>query len=185
VTRASSAWARETTLVGFSTSNALVSRLIRYFTKAKVSHTFLVIRSPMLEEDLVIEAGWGGFQATTLRRFKKKNEIVALLKPIVPLDKGLRDSLAWLGESYDFGGLFGMAFVLLGRWLRRKYANPLHDSRALFCSEANTLVLQASGYPGADGLAPTETSPEDLFLFMKGAETSVTDVWGGRSERKA
>jgi len=163
----------ETTLVGFSTSNELVSRLIRFFTKAKVSHTFLVIRAPFLEEDLVIEAAWAGFRATTLRRFKKKNTVVALMKPAVPLDKGLRDALTWLGESYDFGGLFGMAFVLLGRWLRRKVRNPLHDSRAIFCSEANTLVLQASGYPGADVLDPTETSPADLLEFMSHGSQKV------------
>lgn len=157
--------------VGFSTSGDLISRVIRFFTKATVSHTFLVIHSPLLLENMVIEAAWAGFRMTTMSRFKTKNTVVALMEPVVPLDRGLKRAVSWLGESYDYTGLFGMAYVImLGRWLRRKVKNPGHNPHAVFCSEAVAMVLQESRYPGADELNPSETTPGDLYEFMRSKE---------------
>jgi hypothetical protein len=151
--------------VGFSASGALISRIIRFFTHARVSHTFLIVDDPLLGI-VVIEAAWAGYRVTTFKRFQAKNTIVQIVTPTCSLAVGLHDAAEDLGERYDFAGLFGMVFVLLGRWLHRQWKNPLASPRALFCSEINTIVLQKSGYPDANTLIARDTSPQDLLEFL-------------------
>lgn len=154
-------------LVGFSTSNALVSRAIRWFTRSKVSHTFLLFPDSAFGSYMVMEAIGAGFSLRTYESFKKDNTVVDLLAPKVPLDAGLQAAASWLGERYDVSGLLGMALVMLGRWVGRKWRNPLQSSSAMFCSEVNVRILQEAGYPGAKDLDPASMSPADLLEFMQ------------------
>ena len=148
--------------IGFSTSKALTSRAIRWATRSRVSHTFLLVEGSFFGQDMVMEAVASGFRLVPFATFKKQNEIVTLITPVVPLDKGVEEAVNWLGERYNFEGIFGMLFVLLGRWLGRKWRNPFRSANSLFCSEVNTLVVKESGYPGTAGLDPFSTDPEDL-----------------------
>jgi hypothetical protein len=122
---------------------------------------------------MVMEATEGGFRIVPLDKFSQQNFVVAVFTPKYSIEMGLKASVDWLGEHFDYAGLVGMAFVSLGRWLRRKWNNPWASSKAMFCSEAVVRVLQASNYPGAEGMLPTNTSPEDLLEFFHKERASV------------
>lgn len=152
--------------LGFSTSNSIISRLIRWFTKASVSHTFLTVEFD--GKEWVLEAASTGYRIMPLSRFVNENSLVMIIEPKVSLDAAVTQAEDWLGEGYDWGGLLGFTWVLLGRLLKRKWANPLNSSKALFCSEANTKIIQLAGWPGSEALVPSATSPNDLLMFARG-----------------
>jgi hypothetical protein len=156
--------------VGFSTSSWWVSRVICWFTRAKTSHAFLLLdgeHAHPIFGDLVLEAEWWGFALSTKATLLRgTTRIVALAEPKVPLDDAVRTAGSWLDERYDYGGLFGEAWVSFWRWFGKKVRNPVHDARSMFCSEAVVYVLQAAKYPGADQLDPGSTSPQDLAEFF-------------------
>jgi len=151
--------------VGFSTSNAWYSRVIRWFTKAQCSHAFLI--SQALGVTVGIEEGTFGYGIRTLSNMETSGStIVQVLEAPVVLDDAVAQSFAWLGSRYDYQGLLGMSWVVLMRWLGKKVKNPLASSRSMFCSESVTRVLQLAKYPGADRLDPSATDPETLRKFM-------------------
>ena len=160
-------------LIGFSTSRAWYSRIIRYLTGAKVSHTFLLLRGALLGEDMVLEASMLGFTLRTFSAFKTAgNQIVSLRTPKVPLDGATLYALQWLDKFYDYTGLLGMGWVELGKHFKRQWSNPLHTPNALFCSESVAKILQLASYPGAEYLSPESTSPADLLEFLSNATVS-------------
>lgn len=152
--------------IGFSTSDWWVSRIIRFFTRAAVSHTFLLLEGTSLG-DLVLEAEWCGWKLSTRQALTRgTTRIVATVAPAMDLAPAVLTALGWLDESYNYTGLFGMAWVAVGRWLGKKWRNPLRNSRSMFCSEAVVYVLQSAKYPNADLLDPQSESPEDLLDFV-------------------
>lgn len=151
--------------IGFSTSNAWYSRLIRWATGAKCSHTFLVV--PFMGVQLVLEEGVFGYSARTLSNMQADgSQLVALMVPVVPLESAVAKSFDWLGQRYDYAGLLGMSWVMFKRWLGKKVRNPFASHRAMFCSESVTKVLQAANWPGAAELDPSATDPETLRKFI-------------------
>lgn len=153
--------------VGFSTQKKnVLSRIIRWFTKSQASHAWLFVGDSFLGMDMVLQATEGGFQLMTFEAFKSRNDIVALIEPPQSIFPGIQKATTWLGENYDYFGLFGSAVVIFGRWLKRKWKNPLNGAHSMFCSEAVVYVLQASDYPGAADLDPSSTTPQDLMDFL-------------------
>lgn len=150
--------------IGFSTSDAWYSKVIRWFTKARCSHTFFLI--DVGGHEVVLEEGMFGWSARARCLFERGNTVVELVEPHVSIEKGVLDSLDWLGQRYDYVGLVGMLPVMLARWVGKKLRNPLASSSAMFCSEAGARVLQDAGYPGAEKLDPPSTTPEDLLEFL-------------------
>ena len=152
--------------VGFSSGNRMLSYLIKWATKSKTSHTFLYLSDSFLGTDMVLQATIGGFNLVTYQKFAKSHNIIKLIDLQYPIDEGLKQASLWLGERYDYTGLFGSAFVLIGRWFKRKWTNPWNDSNAMFCSEAIVRVLQASNYLGSEKLDPSSVTPQDLLVFL-------------------
>lgn len=157
--------------VGFSTRpRNVVSRLVRWITGSKASHAWLTFEDTFFGLPMVMEATETGFRILPLANFKAEgNEIIAIVEPPYPLDDGLRAAVHWVGDGYDFAGLFGAVVVVIGRWFRRKWRNPLDSSRSMFCSEAVVRVLQAAKYPGVEGFDPSATTPQDLLDFFSKA----------------
>lgn len=152
--------------VGFSTTNKWLSRIVRYFTKSKVSHCFLVFMDDTLEREMILEADLKGIIMVPFDQFTRRNKIVAILDPKVDLKPGLLDLIDALGTNYDVGGLIGGAWVSIGRWFRQKWSNPFNNKNALFCSEAIVLALQAVNHPGSETLVPEDTTPQDLLDLL-------------------
>jgi hypothetical protein len=157
-------------LVGFSTprKNNPLSVLIRWMTRSRTSHAWLLVRDELFARDLVLEAHTTGFRLVSLARFEKDNRIVALVEAAHPIAPGLRAAAAWLGEAFDVLGLFGIFLALVRRWfVQGPLRNPFPTSRALFCSEAVIRTMQSAGYDGAERLAPEETTPAELLAWLR------------------
>ena len=154
--------------IGFSTTNSIVSRAIRWFTKSAVSHCFILFEDSFLGCDLLLEASAGGFQVMRFDVFAAKNRVVRLVPLSQPILYGVQEATRWLGDSYDYLGLVGSAVMMVARWAKRKIKNPLHAPRSMFCSEAIVRALQTANYPGASGLDPASVTPEDLLEFLEG-----------------
>jgi hypothetical protein len=154
--------------IGFSKERGFLSWLIRKVTKAPCSHAFLILREDLtvFGKEMVIEASAFGVRMTSRERFTQRNTIVGVWGGPPSLNVGVKEAGAWLGEVYDYTGLFGMVLVLFGRWLKKKWANPIHAAHSMFCSELVAWVLKDSGYPGAEMLEPANCSPGDLYQFL-------------------
>ncbi len=187
--------------VGFSTSrNNPISWVIRKVTGSRTSHAWLLLEVQPFGQEMVLEASEFGVRLIPLDAFQRANAIVACFSPAHTLDQAMPEAGRWLGAAYDFGGLFGMAVVMLGRWLRRKWRNPWHSSRSLFCSELVVKVLEWAHHPALvqEGSArgvkrrrsgrvktAAQTSPQDLLEFFEaevaaGRASSVTLPAPGR-----
>ena len=156
---------------GFSTTNALVSQLIRFFTRSKVSHAWLCFWDKSLKKYLVLEATFTGFILVPLENFIRSNQVVAVYtaRPQLSeqIDMGLQQVASYLGTLYDFSNLLGFVWVCLLRWLGIKRRNPLGSPRKLVCSEAVARVLIYGNICSMEGLPPETTSPEDLMQFFE------------------
>ena len=144
-----------------------MSRIIRHFTKSEVSHAWLLLDDPLFECQMVMEASEFGLILTPFDKFRSKNDVITVIEPKAQLDTGIKAAGAWLGEAYDFGGLIGTAFVLFGRFLKRRWKNPFDSSTAMFCSEFVVKVMQASNYPGIEVFDAASTTPQDVIDFMR------------------
>ena len=162
--------------VGFSTqTDNVLSKVIRWITGSRVSHAWFLIEDSFFRVPMVMEATETGFRLIPYDNFKAEgNDIIVVLETVYSLDAGVQEATRWLGERYDFAGLFGAIFVLLGRWLRRKWRNPLASAKAMFCSEAVVRVLQSAQYPGASVFDPASTTPQDLLDFF--ARTGMVET---------
>jgi hypothetical protein len=122
-----------------------------------------------MDRRLVLEEGVFGWSMRTLDSLAAHDRIVDVITPSHPIDVGIQKSFDWLGQRYDYIGLFGMFFVMVARWFKKKIRNPLSSSTSMWCSEAGAKILQISGYPGAEKLDPPTTTPEDLRDFLRGS----------------
>ena len=161
--------------IGFSTNPTnLLSKVIRFFSNSPVSHAFFIADWDGTE--VMVEAHWNGLRVLDFKQWKrdKPTQLVAVIEPRVSLQKGFDSIIPYLGQPYDFGGLFGMAFVMVGRWLKKKWANPWNSNKALFCSEIVAQVLTWERYPGWTSLPADDITPDDLFDFFKNEATIPT-----------
>ena len=154
-----------TVSIGFSTPKSFnpVSWVVRKFTKSKASHTWFMYYDLDFEMWMVMEAHELGFRLIPFERFRSKNNVVGVFTTRTSLSEGLKWAAQWLGTAYDFAGLVGMAWVVLGRIFKRRWRNPLQNSHAMFCSEMALTVLQSSSVGWAKEAEPHETSPQDLL----------------------
>lgn len=151
--------------IGFSKSDTIMSWLIRVATGSKASHCFLV--HEVIGVECAIEAIATGVSAVPMADFVMDNEIVEIVSVEAPFESGLKFAAMNLGCPYDFLGLFGFLWVLIGRKLGRSWSNPFRGSGRLFCSEAVVRVLARCGVPGASLLDPDSCSPGDVLSFLK------------------
>lgn len=160
---------RPQVVIGFSTPTRfnVLSWAIRKITGSRASHAWLGVVDPLFRLEMVMEAHTTGMRLVPRALFATTNRVVAVARPQGDFSAALAGAGKCLGEKYDLGGLFGMAFVLVARWLRLKARNPFNDTNALFCSEAVVQVLKAARYPGSERLEPECTSPEDLLEFLQ------------------
>ncbi len=157
--------------VGFSTPRVWnpLSWAIRAATRSKTSHAWLLVEDPAFELRLVLEAHSTGFRLVSFTRFVKTNKVVALAvpRPVDALAHGLPAAGEWLGAKFDVVGLFGMLWVLIGRWVaQRPWRNPFPTPSALFCSEAVVRTMKEAHYPGSAELGNETTTPADLLAWL-------------------
>jgi hypothetical protein len=147
-----------------------LSPLIRWVMGTPYSHIWILLDDALFDEDMVLGAENEGFTLFPYERFLLTNNVVKIYDPHPDyhLEVGLRQAVTLIGEPYDKLGLLGMAWVMLGRWLKRKVRNPLASKKALFCSESVAMVLVKSAVPEAAMLIPERATPEDVVAVLDG-----------------
>lgn len=155
-------------IIGFSTTKAWYSRLMRWLTHSRVSHAYLVYDHPLWQRYIVLEANLPGYIESDYKKWRERgNDVVAeVFVSDIDISIGFKAAESWLGDGYDFTGLFGMIPVLIARLFKRRIRNPWLSSKSLFCSEAIARILKLSNYPGFN-LDPGIATPEDLLNFFE------------------
>lgn len=154
--------------IGFSSSNDWLSKLIRVFTRGKVSHAFLAYDDPVIGCKMVMEAQWDGFHLKKLSKSPSSSGEMILIQPKHDISQLPKICSDWLGDPYDYSGFLGAIPVMISRFYNKKSKNMISDAKAKFCSEAISLGLQKINYPGSDKLIPDQTTPQDLLAFFEG-----------------
>ena len=152
--------------IGFSTGTRMLSRIIRWFSRSSVSHAWLLYWDVDFNRDMVLESTLEGVRIIPFDVFQKHNKIIKVFTPSFSLKVGWAKVGEHLGECYDFTGLLGMIFVILGRWFKRRWRNPWNSTKGLFCSEFVASVLQWSQAPNTEYWDPSIMTPEDLYEYM-------------------
>jgi hypothetical protein len=147
-----------------------LSPILRRIMRTRYSHIWVLLDDALFDVDMVLGTEKQGFQLIPYDRFLKSNDVIMVYDPdpSYHLDVGLRAVAPLIGEPYDGLGLVGMAWVMFGRWLKRKFRNPLANPKALFCSESVAMVLVKSAVPEAAMLVPERATPEDVVSVLDG-----------------
>lgn len=151
--------------VCFSTTDSLLSRLVRWFTKSPVSHALLVYRDETLGQLMVLEATGRGFVAVPWTRWLSANTLVAsfnLPTSLATQRTALSLIAQDLGTEYDSLGLVGFIWR---RWVSR-YHNPLASTKKLVCAEVVAMFLVYSGVLSVKDDTESFT-PDDLYKIVK------------------
>jgi len=158
---------QSTVRIGFSTTDRILSRFIRWVSGSRVSHAWIVLPDPNFGCDMVLEAHETGFRLVPWDEWIDGEVIIKILPAPCDLSAGLKDIARFIGRPYDVGGLFGMAIVLIGRRFKKKWKNPLRSTWSVFCSEAVVRILQASDFEPARDLDPETIGPEGLLNLLE------------------
>jgi hypothetical protein len=163
--------------VGFSTPKRFnpISWLVRKITKSEVSHAWVQFFDPLFNRDMVFEAMELEFRCIPLEHFEMSNKIVQRIPVDVDFTTGARYLANKLGNTYDYGGLLGMGWVELCRWLKHrlrwwhfKITNPLHWANDDFCSAAVINSLLVCNSRMVEGMIPDTVSPQELRDALNG-----------------
>jgi hypothetical protein len=130
--------------VCFSTCDGIVSRAIRWFTRSKVSHSFLTFRDETLGRVFVMEANGRGFMIVPWAKWRTHNTLVARYRLTTDMDAqlaSLRKLSEFLGSQYDYVSILG--FAIRRFWSRVR--NPFDSGKKLVCSEAVARFLYLTG----------------------------------------
>jgi hypothetical protein len=146
------------TAIGFSTTNGLISRLIRWWDKSSVSHAWILVEA--FGGQYVMEAECRGFRLVSYAHFQETSRIVYVheLDDCVSTKEAVNRAAEWLGDSYDYRGLFKFLLRSLKFW--RGISTP----KKMFCSEA-VVRFAPELFPGVD---PEWATPKQLMQILCG-----------------
>ena len=151
--------------VCFSTTDSIISRVVRWFTRSEVSHCYITYMDQTLRRVMIMEVHWKGFilvpwDAKTL----KGRKLVARYSINVPVEdqlEALHRLTFYLGVGYDYFNLIPMAL----RRIRAQFQNPFNSEGRIICSESVVHFLNDCG--AAKLLHPHSWTPEDLYSYVK------------------
>lgn len=153
--------------VGFSKSGSLISKLVRFFSRSDISHTWLLLEDLVGGIDLVMEAVPGGFHIITYERFVRENQVIDVVDLNTTYsESSLRRAFGWMGKRYDYLTVFGMMWVLFGRFFGKKWKNPL-SSKSIDCVESIVYFLRSNNAGRAHEIDPGSMTPKDLYDHLK------------------
>jgi hypothetical protein len=177
--------------VGFSTTNKVMSKAIRWVTRSPCSHAWFCFNQQVVgvrqTQRMVAQAEWFGYEARPRWRWDKQNILVAEFELVGPDASNAVHAMLeqYLGSKYDYraAALAGI-WRLCGRSIKGKFQDPVK----LMCSEGVIRMLGHAGYHVAEHFDPETTSPKRLMvrcfqwpteLKLVYALPSVLDRYGG------
>lgn len=146
--------------IGFSTTNKIMSRLIRFVSRGRVSHAWVSFTDPVLGLRLVMQAEAWGYEVRPWERWIRENKLVAEFSVKSDLTASLRWLALSLGSKYDWRSAFLTGVRLwFGRLWRGRFSSP----GRLMCAEAVIRFLQHRGIRSVESLDPELTTPVMLL----------------------
>jgi len=146
--------------IGFSTTNKLMSRIIRWVTRGNVSHAWIAFYDHCLDTRLVMQAETWGYEVRPWERWQRENILIAEFKTQQDMTISLRWIAPALGAKYDWTSAF---FSGVKRWLGRWVKSHFNSPKKLMCAEAVIRFLQHSGSYAVSNLDPETTTPASLL----------------------
>jgi len=167
--------------IGFSTSNRILSKIIRFITRSKVSHAWIAFDDTTLNMRMVLQAEAWGFEVRPWERWCHENTLVG---EFIPVGNDLTQAFVfiskYLGTKYDYDSAAIVGFFdLLKKWFKVKFTiSPNENPSKLMCSEAVIRFLQYADYVVVRYLNPETTSPGGLYerILMSAEFTQKEDV---------
>jgi len=157
-------------IIGFSSTNKILSRIIKWATRSKASHAYVLIM--VAGEPIVIHSNQHGVNCDHYNKFKKDKKIVSEYKLLLDEEtekQATANALRLLDKPYDFLSVLGFGWVLLCKALGCKAKNPFPNRSAYQCSEFALTVMRKAGIEGTDKLPKERVSPEDLIDCLEGS----------------
>lgn len=149
--------------VGFSRNDGIVSSVIRWITRSKVSHCWFSFK--MANTPLLFHADFLGVCIGSKAAFALENTVVAEFEMRIDFAPVIDEMLRDLGAAYDYAGIVGHLWVLLGRVFGRQWENPLQRKDRWYCSEMVSYFLKECGEDVK--LPPASISPDCLMRFLE------------------
>mgnify|MGYP001562927720 CR=1 FL=1 len=130
----------------FSTTNKSISKIIRWFTNANVSHVYLKFYDQTLGTNLIIHSDYGGVQIDLLDKFIINNFTVEEYEINDPrLDEATKKNLWHLGKYYSYKKLINWAWLIIfKRWIVRKVKEPVKNPKSFICVDYLLYLLNDS-----------------------------------------
>lgn len=149
-----------------------VAKCIRFFTKSRWSHTYVIPLEDDVVGHIVEEAGPMGVVCCSIDKYEDKTEYIAeFWRPMVTsedqVDIAIRRIWKMMGKSYGYTQLLG--FILVWVWYkitRRKANNPIRGG--IICSELVLEYLKAL-FPNEEcfkRMNRDTTSPQDIYKVI-------------------
>lgn len=151
-------------IVGFSTTNKIMSRIIKWATRSKASHSYVLVT--IAGEPIVIHANAHGVNCDHYNKFKKDKKIVVEYKLLIDENKekqAIATAVRLLDQPYDFLSIVGFGWVLLWKTFGCKVKNPFPNRSAYQCSEFALTVMRKAGINGLEDLKKELVAPEYLI----------------------
>lgn len=153
-------------VVGFSTSNSLVSKTIRWFIGSNVSHTYLRFIDEFLGLDLIAHADWPGVVIIAKDKFIKQNQIIEEYEfEGSNLKQALVKNFKFLGGKYDYLSILGWAWTItFRRWTKIKLKNPLDDPKSMICVD---FVIRFLNNAHIANIPIGSMNPKGILMFLR------------------
>lgn len=153
-------------LICLSASDAWYGRIIRWASRSRVNHTFLLYRSDVWGW-FAVEINENGVQLIPPSRLTRV-DYLECWRCDEDLLHGLAGMRRWIGAGYDWRGLLsGLVRLVVRRLFGMSIDGASHSAKRLFCSEAAAVVLRNAAAPGSDSIDPPNTSPGDLRRLFR------------------
>ena len=136
--------------IGFSRTNSFVSRVMQWFMRSVVSHTFIAVT---LEGKMRVAIGVDGkgLHWQSMDKFKEHSEIVAVFTPLQPIEESFWWAFDEYGRTdYDYVAAGAIGFRNRIKWIWRLFGKLWRkslDEKKLTCMEYVTRMLQHAQYP--------------------------------------
>lgn len=137
-------------LIGFSKSNKIGSKVIRFCEGSEFSHVYVKWHSSYLERDIIYHASGHSVGFLTTANFLKAGNVVVLEKSLVISEETKKRVVQFCmdksGTPYGVKHLIGFGIVKLLALFGKTIKNPFGDGpKTYICSELAAEVLNAAG----------------------------------------
>ena len=153
--------------VFFSRSNSLVSRIITLITRGDASHAGIILSDiPEAGHELYQSLGDGFGMSTREELTRGSTRILKEIPINVDPARVLAICRARLGTPYAYLAVLGMLWVQLGKWLGKRWRNPVRSVHHMFCSESVVEILTQAGFIQFQRLDAISVSPVALESIL-------------------